>query len=1382
MSGGTLTRILNNQITNSTIIASQKIAAGTITGSLFSSNVTVPGDFLITGNLFVLGSSAYTTIASTNTYVNDPLIVLNNGFSGTNTYDEGFVFNRGTLLNQAFIWSEANKEFRLLGTTETGTTYGSVAVSNFANLHVGNLTVDYAVTVSTVSIGNLNVSGNILASSILATLVQANNGTFGNVSAGTVGNVGTVFTGASINLSGNVLATGGVYNALTVNGNETVTGYLNVTGNVMAKEFTGNSLNVTGNVLTAQLNAGQINTTGNVLAQGGVFNAMTVNGNVNVTGNVLSAGAVYNNLAVNGNTSLGLAGAVSGSWTTVVGNITQTSSGGAVYFNTTGNVMAAVGQFGAINSTGFINTSGNISAAVSTAGSYNTTGNILAAGAIVNALTVNGNESVTGYLNVTGNVVAAGAVVNALTVNGNESVTGYLNVTGNVMASAITGASLNVSGNVLGAAATFSSSQINGNESVTGYLNVTGNILGSAGTLNTLALNSTANATEGAGASGALQIKGGVSIAQDLWVGGNVYAGNIIGVTANVITVQDPLLYLRPASIFPYNYDIGIYSGFQGTGLTTAGNIYQHTAVFRDPLTNTWTFASNLAEPSASYITLDATTIYDPIKAGNLNLVNTTASTTTGTGALIVAGGAGIGGSLYARDIQATVIGNTTPAAGTFTTITAGSVSSGFIGNTGTAFTGASLNVSGNVLANSITTSTLILQTLAIPGNLIAGLSQFASINATPIGNATPSTGVFTTATAGAVNAPFIGNTGAVFTGASINITGNVLAAAGVYNTLTVNGNESVTGYLNVTGNILGSQVNAGTLTVTGNAIVGLFQAAAINSTPIGNTTASTGAFTTLSATASLYANSTAASTNFTNGALVVAGGVGINGNLNISGNNRITLGGDLVANLVYPENFVQVVANANSAVRYSITNLNSGTAATAEFTAINNVGSNVSGYIATGIASTNNIQTLTFIKPKDGYTYVNGGNLALGSSSLDTVVFAGGNIISRFSAVNSNLSIVTPVQSTSSTSGALTVVGGVGIGGNIFVANGAVINSNRTTDTFKVLSATGSNVAIFANLATTYSGSTEYVVIGGGNTAVQPGVTLKVGSQTTMMVPVGPSSARPSTLFGAGYDVAGMLRFNSTTNVLEYYDGSVWQIAGSTFTVISDRQMSGNVGGGYGNVDGTNTTFTLQSNATTAGTLVSINGIMQFPTLAYSVSGTTLTFTEPPAPNDVIDVRIITTTSTVTALSSGSGLNQFIADTNALQFWTGASSSTLRANIDQSGNFNFVTGNKVTYDQTPVQVTNTNLTLLDSFSANAYTTAKYVISMKQGTGNVQAMESMITTNGLNAWVTTYGVVNTGNNMGTLAANVSGGTCSLWLVPLSGTAISNVKVMTTYIV
>jgi hypothetical protein len=104
-----LTRIKNNQITDSTIWANAKIVPGSIVGSLFNSNITVTSDFTITGNLTVQGASTYLTVASTNTYVNDPLIVLNNAFSGTNTYDLGFVLNRGSLQNTALIWNEFNK-------------------------------------------------------------------------------------------------------------------------------------------------------------------------------------------------------------------------------------------------------------------------------------------------------------------------------------------------------------------------------------------------------------------------------------------------------------------------------------------------------------------------------------------------------------------------------------------------------------------------------------------------------------------------------------------------------------------------------------------------------------------------------------------------------------------------------------------------------------------------------------------------------------------------------------------------------------------------------------------------------------------------------------------------------------------------------------------------------------------------------------------------------------------------------------------------------------------------------------------------------------------------------------------------------------------------
>ena len=67
---------------------------------------------------------------------------------------------------------------------------------------------------------------------------------------------------------------------------------------------------------------------------------------LNVSGNILSTG-----LTVFGNTRIGLAGTVSGQFHSVVGNITQTTSGGAVYINTTGNILAS----GAVLATATIN-------------------------------------------------------------------------------------------------------------------------------------------------------------------------------------------------------------------------------------------------------------------------------------------------------------------------------------------------------------------------------------------------------------------------------------------------------------------------------------------------------------------------------------------------------------------------------------------------------------------------------------------------------------------------------------------------------------------------------------------------------------------------------------------------------------------------------------------------------------------------------------------------------------------------------------------------------------------------------------------------------------------------------------------------------------------
>ena len=57
--------------------------------------------------------------------------------------------------------------------------------------------------------------------------------------------------------------------------------------------------------------------------------------------------------------------------------------------------------------------------------------------------------------------------------------------------------------------------------------------------------------------------------------------------------------------------------------------------------------------------------------------------------------------------------------------------------------------------------------------------------------------------------------------------------------------------------------------------------------------------------------------------------------------------------------------------------------------------------------------------------------------------------------------------------------------------------------------------------------------------------------------------------------------------------------------------------------------------------------------TTAYSVSGTTLTFTEAPASGDAIEVRQITATTTVTSITNGTG-NSITVDNNGIaQFST---------------------------------------------------------------------------------------------------------------------------------
>ena len=389
--------------------------------------------------------------------------------------------------------------------------------------------------------------------------------------------------------------------------------------------------------------------------------------------------------------------------------------------------------------------------------------------------------------------------------------------------------------------------------------------------------------------------------------------------------------------------------------------------------------------------------------------------------------------------------------------------------------------------------------------------------------------------------------------------------------------------------------------------------------------------------------------------------------------------------------------------------------------------------------------------------------------------------------------SITNSTDTSSLSTGALIVTGGTAVGKTLWVGEGAVINSTRAAEAFQVYGATGNNGLIYADTA-----KSAIVFSSTGNTTVHNGVIAKFDSDGAIMLPVGSSARRPGA--SGNVDVAGMIRFSSTSNNLEFYDGADWMAAGSTFTTITADPFAGN---------GVQTAYTLSAASTTVGTIVMINGVVQIPVTAYSVSGTTLTFTEAPSTGDVVDARVITTTATLSSLASASGYNTFDVQTVPYANITaGTSSATVRVSVDgvsgrvtftndvlingsltvlgdSNGNINIgnETGDrlqlrgKTVYDQTAL-IAVTDLLLLDSFSTSAFTTARYTVQVVNG-GSVSAAEIMLSHDDATANIATYAVIST--LPGTFQSNISSGTVRLFYTP-TATQNANIKVLTTYIV
>ena len=519
------------------------------------------------------------------------------------------------------------------------------------------------------------------------------------------------------------------------------------------------------------------------------------------------------------------------------------------------------------------------------------------------------------------------------------------------------------------------------------------------------------------------------------------------------------------------------------------------------------------------------------------------------------------------------------------------------------------------------------------------------------------------------------------------------------------------TGFINTTGNVSGAVVNAGALNATGTTTL-----AAVNGSGFVNLSGNISA--AIMNTGALNVSGTS-----TLGAVNGSGYVNLSGNISASNAHFATLSAS---------GYVNLAGNVSAAI------VNGGVINAGTLTATGNIIGGLASFAA--INST----------PVGNATASSGAFTTLASSGLTTFTNA--------------------TDATTLSAASVIASGGLAVTANTVLGRGLVVNSTGAAGNLHVRGPGVGSSLVYVDF------EKNAMVVGGANLNVQSGVVAKFNSTGAIQVPVGTNAQRPGASGNA--DVAGLVRFNTASSALEFYDGSSWTVAGSEFTVIASQTFTGN---------GIATGYTMAASSTTAATIVAINGIVQIPTTAYAVSGVTLTFTEAPAPGDVIDTRRLTTTSSVTSLSSADGYAVVdLATSPYANISTGTSSAITRLSLSGAdGDFGLVNGTPITYNQTAVNAPTGHMVAIDTFTKGKYTTAEYTISVRNGAQHVQSMKALLFCDGGtpgNVILNTYSDIKSAASLGNIAANLQGTTSTLFFIPANGTINPNVKVQSTYIV
>jgi len=105
---------------------------GNLTGNVFDSSVTADssGSVTIKGDLTVEGAT--TTVESTSVLVEDKIMELAHGTTGTPSGDAGIIVERGSSTNAAIIWDESADTWVISTTSATGSSSGDLTLTDAA--------------------------------------------------------------------------------------------------------------------------------------------------------------------------------------------------------------------------------------------------------------------------------------------------------------------------------------------------------------------------------------------------------------------------------------------------------------------------------------------------------------------------------------------------------------------------------------------------------------------------------------------------------------------------------------------------------------------------------------------------------------------------------------------------------------------------------------------------------------------------------------------------------------------------------------------------------------------------------------------------------------------------------------------------------------------------------------------------------------------------------------------------------------------------------------------------------------------------------------------------------------------------------------------------